>query len=388
MDTTVGARTDQQAVENRVREKRQLLGLSQKRLADLAGVARQSICAIEAGLYSPATSIALRLARALHCGVEDLFALKAEDRLVEAQLIGRLPADARKIRAKLSRVGDRLLVRPLLALGGFTGLSVISDGLIVGCAGTGKQVKVQLLRDRQQIDRQIVVAGCDPAMVLAAEYLRRGLNQDCVFPCMMGSSAAIAALRRGEVHIAGVHLGDGESKEWNMPYLRRHVKGMDCLVVTFAVWEEGLIVARGNPKGIRGVNHLGRRDVRLINREPGSGARHLLDRQIVVCDLGAGKVRGYENEVSSHLEVAWIVKLGVADVGVGVMAAASLFDLDFIPLCRERYDFVIPQAYYDTHPSLQAFLDIIVSGSFRAELEALGGYDTRETGNVRHLKAA
>jgi molybdate-binding protein len=128
--------------------------------------------------------------------------------------------------------------------------------------------------------------------------------------------------------------------------------------------------------------------VKVVNREKGSGARRLLDRQLEAGGIQPGKVKGYNDEVLSHLEVAARVKAGLADVGIGVRAAASIFGLEFIPLQRERYDLVIPKTYYNSLPGLKALLDTIVSGSFRVELEALGGYDTRDTGKVVEIEAA
>jgi molybdate-binding protein len=157
---------------------------------------------------------------------------------------------------------------------------------------------------------------------------------------------------------------------------------MDCLVVTFAHWEEGLIVRRGNPKKIRGVIDLARPAIRIVNRENGSGARRLLDRQLATCGIQPARIKGYGNEVLSHVEVASRIKAGVVDAGIGVRVAASIWGLDFIPLQRERYDLVIPKAHYETLPGLRTLLDTVVSKPFRDELEALGGYDTREIGKV------
>jgi molybdate-binding protein len=198
----------------------------------------------------------------------------------------------------------------------------------------------------------------------------------------MGSSLAIDALKRGEVHVAGVHLADERSGTWNLPDLQRNLKGLDCLVVTFAHWEEGLMVRRGNPKKIRGVADLARSAVKIVNRERGSGARRLLDRQLETCGLSAARVKGYHDEVLSHLEVASTVRAGLSDAGIGIRSAASICALDFIPLQRERYDLVIPKMHYEGLPGLQTLLDTIVSRPFRDELEALGGYDTRETGKL------
>jgi putative molybdopterin biosynthesis protein len=372
--------------ENRLREKRLSLGLTQKQLADMAGITRQAVCAVEANQYSPATSVALQLARALRCRVEDLFSIKSGGEIVEGELMGSLPRDAGSARAQVIQVGDRLLIRPLDGLGELTSLSATADGVILGSGPDSQRVTVKLLKNRETVRRKIVVAGCDPAMFLAAEHVRKR-NQDDLVPCLMGSSGAIAALKRGEVHVAGVHLADERSGNWNLPYLERNLKGMDCLVVTFAHWEEGLIVKSGNPKKIRTVADLARSSVKIVNRERGSGARRLLDGQLDECGIQPAKIKGYSDEVLSHFEVASRIKAGLVDTGVGVRAAASICGLDFIPLQRERYDLVIPKSHYETLPGLKTLLDTIVSRSFRDELEALGGYDTRETGRLLNLNS-
>jgi putative molybdopterin biosynthesis protein len=368
-------------IDNRLRERRQSSGLSQKQLAAMAGITRQAVCAVEANQYSPATSVALQLARALRCRVEELFSLQGAGEIIEGELIASLPQAAAKVRVQVTQVGERIIVRPLDGFGELTSLSATADGLMVAPESQNKRVKVKLFKDRETVKRKIVVAGCDPAMFLAAEHLRSRDKENLV-PCLMGSSVAINALRRGEVHVAGVHLVDERSGSWNLPYLERHLKGMDCLVVTFAHWEEGLILRKGNPKKIRGVLDLARPAVKIVNRESGSGARRLLDRQLESSGIQPARVKGYDNEVLSHLEVASRVKTALADAGIGARAGASICDLDFIPLQRERYDLVIPKGYYDALPGLRALLDTLVSRTFRDELEALGGYDTRESGKV------
>ena len=378
---------NQDEIDNRLREKRQALGLSQKQLAAIAGITRQAVCAVEANHYSPATSVALRLARALRCQVEELFSLKSGGEIIEGELMRRLPRGIGKRRVRVAQVGNRLLVRPLDGLGELASLSASADGLVLGRASDAKHIKVRLFEDRARLSRKAVVAGCDPGMFLAAEHLRKR-EKGTLVPYLMGSSLAIGALKRGEVHAAGVHLSDDRSGEWNLPYLKRHLSGLDCLIVTFAHWEEGLILRQEDRKKIRSVADLARPAVKVVNRENGSGARRLLDRQLESCGIPSAKVKGYGDEVYSHLEVASRIKAGSADTGIGVQAAASIFDLDFVPLQRERYDLVIPNMHYQTLPGLRILLDIIVSRPFREELEALGGYDTREAGRSQDLSAA
>ena len=368
-------------IENRLREKRQALALSQKQLADLAGITRQAISALESNQYSPATSVALQLARALRCRVEDLFNIKQGGETIEGELLGHLSHSSEPVRAQVTQVGHRLLVRPLHGLGELASLGATADGLIVEANPDKTRVKVKLLKDREVVRRKIVVGGCDPAMYLAGEHVRKH-DQENVVPWLMGSSIALHALKRGEVHVAGIHLADESSGAWKLPDLKRNLGNMDFIVITFAHWEEGFIVRQGNPKKIRTVSDIAKPTVRIVNREKGSGARRLLDKQLNATGIHPKQVKGYSDEVSSHLDVASRIKAGLADTGIGVRAAAAISSLDFVPLQRERYDLVIPKTYYETLSGLQILLDTMVSKPFRNELEALGGYDTREIGKV------
>lgn len=207
-------------------------------------------------------------------------------------------------------------------------------------------------------------------------------NMTRMVPCLMGSSIALGALKRGEVHVAGIHLAEESSGAWHLPDLSQSLGDMNCIVVTFAHWEEGFIVRQGNPKRINSVSDIAKPTVRIINREKGSGARRLLDKQLQASRIMPNRVKGYGDEVLSHLDVASRIKAGLADTGIGVRAAAAICGLDFIPLQRERYDLVVPKLYYETLHGLRVLLDTIVSKPFRDELEALGGYETRETGKV------
>jgi len=242
---------------------------------------------------------------------------------------------------------------------------------------------VKLLKDRDMLRRQVVIGGCDPAMFLAAEYLRRQDDENLV-PYLMGSGNALSALKRGEVHVAGIHLADERSGAWNLPDLKRILSGIDCVVVTFAHWEEGLIVRKGNPKNIREAESLSRANVKIVNREEGSGARRLLDRRLETLGIKPARVRGYNDEVLSHLAVASRVQGGLA--GVAVRAAAKIFGLDFVPLQHGRYDLIIPKIHYQTLHGLKTLLDMMVGKPFREELEALGGYDTRDTGKIVEMR--
>ena len=383
-------------IENRLRSLRSAKGLSQIELATRAGITRQAVYAIEANQYLPTTAVALRLAGVLNCRVEDLFSLIASGEVVEGELIG-MPTRRKpqgRVRVKVAQVGSRLIVRPVADLGDMLNFTMPADGLLLGATPDRMNrkkngpVRVELLRDRRLIEETIVIAGCDPAVFLAGDYVRRRQDRASVVGWTMGSAAALEALKRGEVHVAGLHVVDPQSGEYNLPYLRRHFTGGDVTVVTFAAWEEGLIVRRGNPKTIREVADLARKTVAIVNREEGSGARLLLDRKLAKAGIKNGQVKGYDRIARSHLDVARFIAQGLADVGLGVRSAARFWDLEFLPLQEERYDLVIPTGYLKHHAGMAGFLDAIVSRPFRIEVEALGGYDTRETGKVQEWNAA
>jgi len=236
---------------NHLKSVRTKQGFSQGELANRAGITRQAVSAIESNLYLPTTAIALRLAAVLSCRVEDLFRLIPVDDVIEGTLIGWLPqVDAHTIliRVKVSTVGKRTIVRPVADLGEQLCFAVPADGYLTDPEHkpSGASVRVKLSRDRDAIHHAISVAGCDPAIFLAGEYVRRHKDQTTVVGWPMGSMAALHALQRGEVHVAGVHLFDPSTGESNLPFLRRHLKGSAYEVVTFATWEEGFEVGRAH----------------------------------------------------------------------------------------------------------------------------------------------
>ena len=379
--------------QNRLKEMRVARGLSQGELAVRAGITRQAVSSIEAGKYLPTTAVALHLATVLTCQVEDLFRLIATGEIVRGELVSgpRPESLAQNTRVKVVRVGERLIVRTVASLGDVLNYAIAADGLVAARpddarANKGSRpIQVRLLRDRRLIEQEIAVAGCDPAVFLAGEYLRRHTAHAAVVGWTMGSGAALDALKRGEVHIAGIHIVDSKSGESNLPYVKQHLKGYDVNVVTFARWEEGLILHAGNPLAIHAISDLARTDVRIINREPRSGARIFLDQKLSATGIAPHHVKGYDRVVSSHFDVARMVSEGQADAGIGVRFAAQYYGLDFIPLQDARYDLVVPKSYLTSHPVLETFFDTIVTRQFRNEVEALGGYDTKQTGTVHRL---
>jgi putative molybdopterin biosynthesis protein len=377
--------------QNHLKNVRIAVGLSQAELAAKSGITRQAVSAIESDAYLPTTAVALRLASVLACRVEDLFSLAQRDEVIEGTFIGTPPPiDARSVplRVKVATVGTKTIVRPVNGLGDVLSYTVPADGYLLDTFPQSSAVKarVRLSRDRQLVGRDISVAGCDPAIFLAGEHLRRHKDQGSVIGWTMGSTAALQALERGEVHVAGLHLFDPSSGESNLPFLKRVLKGTAYHVVTFATWEEGFLVRPSNPKGIHEAADLAESNVRVINREEGSGARLLLDQRLRAAGLDPTRIQGYDTVLRSHVDVARAIASHHADVGIGIRSAAQLFGLDFVPIQAARYDLVVPTAYLKSHPTLAHLFDTLASRSFRNEIEALGGYDTRETGKLHSLR--
>ncbi len=241
-------------------------------------------------------------------------------------------------------------------------------------------VQVELFSDPARLENTLVAIGCDPATSLLAEHLRR--RHPTVELVWQGGNSlqALESVGRGEAHLAGTHLFDPASGVYNVPFAQR-LLGPDVRLVTFAVWEQGLMLAPGNPRGIDHVGDLTRPETRIANREAGSGARALLDAELARNGLRPDQVDGYSTVVRSHLAAAEAVAAGLADAAVGVRAAALALGLGFLPLAEERYDLAIPGPFFEL-ASVQALLETLTSPLFRLEVEALGGYDVAPMGTL------
>ena len=198
-------------------------------------------------------------------------------------------------------------------------------------------------------------------------------------PHYVGSLDGLLSLLHGESGLAGTHILDAESGQYNLPILRHLFVGRPLCVVTLAEREQGLLVPAGNPRGLRDVDDLAQPGLRFVNRQPGSGTRTLLDYRLQRAGIDRTRIAGYQTSVATHLAVATAVAEGRADAGLGLFAAARAFGLGFVPLARERYDLVLLAADRQ-HPLLAKLLDLIGSGSFRAVVAELGGYDTTHIG--------
>jgi len=225
-----------------------------------------------------------------------------------------------------------------------------------------------------------VLAGCDPATGLLSKMVEKISGVEVV-SAAASSKLALSWLKQGKVHIAGSHLEDPRTGEFNLPFLRREFPDDDLSVVTFARWEEGLVIASGNPKNVHKIEDLGRKNVRFVNREPGSGSRALLDKLLEKAGMDAQKIQGYDRIAYGHLAAAYCVVSNEADVCLATRSAAKAFNLDFVPLHSERYDLVMRRRTTDL-PAAKAFLDVLQRSTLRRKLEVLAGYDTTHTGAV------
>jgi molybdate-binding protein len=198
----------------------------------------------------------------------------------------------------------------------------------------------------------------------------------------VSSRRALELLKRGKIHGAGCHLRDKATGDYNVPIIRRLIPDEAVCVVTFAVWEQGLVVRHGNPKSIRSVADLGGKGVRLVNREKGSGSRDLLDTGLRRAGVDPKQVAGYEYTADGHLAAAREVAQGTADCCVATRSAARCFGLDFIPLAVERFDLAFARASLEL-PATKALLNVLNGASLRRKLEVLAGYDTAHTGEIR-----
>jgi molybdate-binding protein/DNA-binding XRE family transcriptional regulator len=365
-------------IETNVGSLRQKRGYSAIQLAQMIGVSRQTIYAIEGGTYVPNTAVALRLARALDTKVEDLFALpdagpKPELPSEQALLLPGSDALQPGQPVQLCKVGTQLIASPPLPVQWYF---PASDAVLSQKSGTGK-AKVQIFHPEDEFRNRVLVAGCDPGISVLSRHVRAAGIE--LVLAHRNSSQSLKLLKEGCIHIAGTHLRDDSSGESNIPEVGRMFAKDAVAVISFAVWEEGIVKVKGNPKGIRGIEDFARPNITIVNREEGAGARHLLDSELARLKISPKKVKGYGQTAPGHLPAAWQVQRGVADCCISTRAAARLFGLGFIPLVTERYDLAVRKEHLDL-PGVQALFDTLNRSSFRRELESLGGYDASDAG--------
>jgi putative molybdopterin biosynthesis protein len=289
------------------------------------------------------------------------------------------------VRVTVAQVGERLLATPLSRGAGVITSLVRADGLahiprFSEGVDIGGAVEVMLYRSLNDIQRTLLAIGSHDPMLdllgqfLAAEGHRLASNH-------VGSMGGLIALKRRDAHLAGIHLLDPETGEYNFAAVKKYLPNEPIRLITFAHREQGLIVAQGNPLNIQSFEDLPR--TRYVNRQRGAGTRVLLDYELARRGISAERISGYEHEAVTHLEVAAAVVSGLADCGLGVRSAAIAMKLDFVSVAWERYDLAIPESYLE-HAGAAALLKILGRDDFKQALGAQAGYDVRETGKMQN----
>jgi molybdate-binding protein len=257
-----------------------------------------------------------------------------------------------------------------------------ADGEGVKRSTDGNKLQIRLLDDNiAALHNTVVIAGCSPVISLWAKATERWHPQLRVQYNFANSMSALHSLSRGEAHIAGMHLYHPQTGEYNTPFVREVLAGREAVLITLGVWEEGLIVQFGNPKGIKTLTNLVELGATIVNREVGSGSRLLLEQTLDKEQIPFSSILGFDHILTSHQDVAQAVANGVADAGVSTASVATAFGLDFIPLRQSRYDLVILKEYMEEAP-VQQLLGTLGNRLVHGQLEILGGYDISKLGEV------
>ncbi len=291
------------------------------------------------------------------------------------------------LRVKLGQVGNQIVATPLPRGAGCITSMTEADGIIripnhIEGLKDNAQVAAELLRPLSSVRRTIVIVGShDNTLDILADEIKTRYSRLTLSSSHVGSMGGLMAIKRGVCHLAGSHLLDTEDGTYNVSYVKKYLPGIAVKLVHLVLRDQGLIIRRKNPKNIRGIEDLARRDVSFINRQAGSGTRILLDYRLNQLGMNATDINGYQHEEFTHMAVAVAVLSGTADVGLGIYAAAKALDLDFIPVVTEQYDLVISGEHFES-PNIQRLLETISRAQFKHRVEALGGYSTEKTGQI------
>jgi putative molybdopterin biosynthesis protein len=296
------------------------------------------------------------------------------------------------VRVSVGKVGDRFMATPISRGAGVITSLVRADGIVriprfSEGLEAGSKVEVHLYRTPEEIAQTIVAIGShDLTLDLLSQFLSaRGKGQS-LSSANVGSLGGLIALRRGESHIAGTHLLDPESGDYNTSYVTRYLPGRDLVLISLVEREQGWIVPSGNPRGLRSWEDVEKPGVQIINRQRGAGTRVLLDFELEKRGIIAGEVMGYDKEAYTHLAVAAAVASGIADTGLGIAAAARALQLDFVPLANEQYELAVSREIFESD-LLQPLLELLVDSAFRTAAMNMPGYDVSHMGEVRTVNS-
>lgn len=292
------------------------------------------------------------------------------------------------IRVRLGKVNGKLVASPLSRGSGVVSSFMKADGILVVPQGSegyaaGDTAEIRLLKKADILDNTLVVIGShDPLLDECADLIHMADPAMFMSSSHVGSMGGIMAVRRGEAHAAGVHLLDEADGTYNTSFIRKYFPRGGVSLVACAGRTQGLMLAKDNPLGIKGLDDLRREGLRYVNRQKGSGTRILADYLCKSHGIDTAGITGYDREEFTHTSVAAQIAAGTADAGMGIYSAARIYDLSFLPVCTEQYDLLIPDDAMDT-PMVQRLLAVMRSEAFRKRLEAMGGYTLDHPGTVR-----
>lgn len=294
------------------------------------------------------------------------------------------------VRVTLGNVGGTLMATPSGKGAGAVMSLVRADGILTIPAGSegvgaGEKVAIELLRPKVEVDSTLVFIGShDNILDLIASHLHRHRPSIRISSAHVGSMGGIMAIRRGEAHLAGCHLLDEETGEYNISFLQRFLPGLPLRLINLCYRQQGLIVPKNNPKNIQSFQDIADNGLSFINRQAGAGTRLLTDKLLKEAKISPAEIPGYAHEEYTHMSVAAAVASGSVDTGLGILAAAKALDLDFMPLAEERYDLIIPEQFL-SDPKVVAVLELMRSNrAFHGEILSLGGYDLRDCGKIMY----
>lgn len=370
---------NQRAGKDKMSQLRLKAGMSQAELAGRCGVSRQFLSMVESGKTQPNVQFALRLAAELGASVEELFGgeeYRKKDGVLSVQLAQ--PSLREGTRIAVARVEGRWIAHPSDSADSLGGGFAESDAVLRWSEGRAEAHPHRLAAD---LERNIAIAGCDPALsLLRGSAIRSVPLPGRCFWVNCGSARALQLLSEGWVHAAGIHASGGEAAD-NLRQVRRLDPQGHWQLLHFTQWESGWMVRPDVQTKFQSTADLAEGRFRLVNRETGSGNRQWLDGELARLHLSSSRVEGYDRELLSHWECARALREGQADVAVGPRAIAMSFGLGFIPVGDVSFNLVIPKIHL-SHPSVQAVMDRVRSSSFRREIETLPGYGAPAAGSV------
>lgn len=283
------------------------------------------------------------------------------------------------VRVKLGNVNGRLIATPLNRGAGVITSFVKADGIMtlpINSEGIekGEKVEVTILKSMDEINNSVVIVGShDPLIDVVSDLMRIYFPSEYISSAHVGSMGGIMAIKRKEAHTAGIHLLDEKTGEYNVKYINQYLKNEKIELIHCVKRIQGFMVQPGNPKKIKDVNDLIQEGIRFVNRQKGSGTRILLDYMLNSKNICKDRIYGYEREEFTHMSVAALVAAGDCDVGLGIYSAAKAYNLGFIPVCTEQYDFIVPESYLKIN-AVRHFFKILKTDEFKKRLNQMGGY--------------